>query len=102
MPNHLCFWQGTCILSSFFVVYFFQAVENAFGEVDRSCSTEEKCQKGTYQFSIYWLLKNYDMKVGNKILSIVIFIFFQKKQNQNQLIKVLHVAILMIVMVEDE
>ena len=42
------------------------------------------------------------MKVGNKILTIVIFIFFQKKQNQNQLIKVLHVAILMIVMVEDE
>ena len=42
------------------------------------------------------------MKVGNKILSIVIFIFFQKKQNQNQLTKVLHVAILMIVMVEDE
>ena len=84
------------------MVYFFQAVENAFGEVDRSCSTEEKCQKGTYQFSIYWLLKNYDMKVGNKILTIVIFIFFQKKQNQNQLTKVLHVAILMIVMVEDE
>ena len=42
------------------------------------------------------------MKVGNKIPTIIIFIFFQKKQNQNQLTKVLHVAILMIVMVEDE
>ena len=46
------------------------------------------------------------MKVGNKIPTIVIFIFpifhFQKKQNQNQLIKVLHVAILMIVMAEGE
>ena len=32
-----------------------------------------------YQFSIYWLLKNYDMKVGNKIPTIVIFIFFSEK-----------------------
>ena len=59
-------------------------------------------RKNAKKVPIYWLLKNYDMKVGNKILTIVIFIFFQKKQNQNQLIKVLHVAILMIVMVEDE
>ena len=58
-------------------------------------------RKNAKKVPIYWLLKNYDMKVGNKI-TIVIFIFFQKKQNQNQLIKVLHVAILMIVMVEDE
>ena len=59
-------------------------------------------RKNAKKVPIYWLLKNYDMKVGNKILTIVIFIFFQKKQNQNQLTKVLHVAILMIVMVEDE
>ena len=60
-------------------------------------------RKNAKKVPIYWLLKNYDMKVGNEIPTIVIFIFFfQKKQNQNQLIKVLHVAILMIVMVEDE
>ena len=58
-------------------------------------------RKNAKKVQIYWLLKNYDMKVGNKILTIVIF-FFQKKQNQNQLTKVLHVAILMIVMVQDE
>ena len=36
-------------------------------------------RKNAKKVPIYWLLKNYDMKVGNKIPTIVIFIFFSEK-----------------------